>query len=223
MILCSAAAAIAFPKKRFRYRAGVLHSANDEPAAVLQPAKFDCIRGRFLQTICGREKSDSAVVTYTPYKKLDHGISLWYCEGDIHRDLGPASIDGDYRLAWRKGDSCVGWHKYHRGKQMASGANTFTGGLGAYKPQLDPCRACTKSCSKVAARDTILHSQDANFGEQVLQYLTAYTYQTCVGTLIECSRYGQQIPDAAVWYRVAKSPDREKTFCHDAVRLDRRR
>ena len=81
-----------FAHRRFRYRAGVLHSANDEPAAVFAPNSRMYMKGAYLTEMCVNRS-----VTYKSCMSLIYRQSRWYCTGELHRDYGPAvELHRDY-------------------------------------------------------------------------------------------------------------------------------
>jgi hypothetical protein len=85
-----------FAHRRFRYRAGALHSANDEPAAVFAPNSRAYMKGVYLAKVYGNDTygndTSFGAAIYRTRRSLKHGQTRWYCDGELHRDYGPAVV-----------------------------------------------------------------------------------------------------------------------------------
>jgi hypothetical protein len=167
----------AFEHRQFRYRAGVLHSANNEPAAVFAPNSRALMQGAYLIEI-GDFGRDKLTATFKVRRCLRGGQSRWYCAGELHRDYGPA-VTGVYF------DPTLGrlrpwWYKYDHGKQMAPEKNMHMGEPAELSPRMRAYCGC--GCVRLVARDSIAFYATGIYpGKQKI----ARVYQTCTGTIIE--------------------------------------
>jgi hypothetical protein len=146
MLLAAAATCnLLFANRQLRYRAGLLHSVNDEPAAVFvagtvfapnapppaPSADFPAgrafnISGSYLFTIGLCDNGNGKSVRYTTSRPLYCGQSRWYFAGELHRDYGPAVTGATNSRIWGRA-ATPWWCKYHHGKQMATEKNTYMG------------------------------------------------------------------------------------------------
>ena len=183
---------------RYRYRDGLLHSENNEPAIVCR-MDFNTnrhIRGAYLSSVHYTElwqpmRSVRVSAASPSAVARPRTENRWYDRGDIHREYGPAVVGEHY------------WYKYHRGVQAAPPANSYTGIAAACcRRLLDFCTSdqCSGCVSLVA------FSLLTDCRETVWLKVPIFVYRTCAGVVLECSgglasRAYYRVVDADDWGR----------------------
>ena len=136
------------------------------------------VDGLYLTTIATFGEYMSA--PYKSRKRFKHAQSRWYCAGELHRDYGPAVTGTTRSFDGVNMGTSAWWHKYDRGKQMATDSNTFMDELAELCPRM---RAyCVCGCVRLVASGPITYYAPGNApGDRKL----ARVYQTCTGKIIE--------------------------------------
>jgi hypothetical protein len=170
MLRTAASCDVAFGHRQFLYRAGMLHSADDRPAAVLERSDLP-VGGTYLSRLTYLTRLCPLYGSSWWYncKFIGTKHTRWYFAGDLHRDYGPA-VSGS---SW--------WYKCHCGKQMASEANTFMGERGELSSRM---RTYCCGCAKLVALNLAYLEQAESGGT----YEFVGVYQTCGGQILECPR-----------------------------------
>jgi hypothetical protein len=190
MLRATASCDVGFTHKQFLYQAGMLHSADDRPAAVFEsprPASEFTgltlpLRDLYLSTMHTNLRGSNRVFSLVTYSTRKYETcskqTCWYLAGDLHRDYGPA-IAGSYEPDEEHEQAYPWWYKYHRGKQMASETNTFMGERLELSSRM---RAYCCGCAKLVVYELIEHY------DNVLPYQYDYVgvYRTCDDLILEC-------------------------------------
>jgi hypothetical protein len=210
MLRIAATCDTAFAHKQFRYRAGALHSANDEPAAVFAPASvfapaaLTFMRGAYIYSaIRSGAYSRKGRVEYLTQRS-------WYCAGELHRDYGPAVTGATYHHIWDHKITTSWWYKYDHGKQMAPDTNTCMGELTELSPRMRDFCAC--GCVKLVACDTINYHMT---GGPYATVSPVRVYQTCTGSILEIGHAepldSSSVFELASYYRIGAAVE---AGCH---------
>ena len=200
----------AFAHRQLRFRAGVLHSENDEPAAVFAPGSCAPMKNAYLSAICDyrlpgdiseNRNADNKVI-YLSRRQTKCSQMCWYRAGELHRDHGPAVAGTSYMydntmylIGWDRDRSldCHWWYMYYHGKPMASDANSFMGDLTELSHQIRSCCGCGRDCVRLVACDVIL----AVRGSDPPKSCYAFVYRACTGVYLEVPYPGTLIEPCA--------------------------
>ena len=160
----------AFTHMQLRFRAGVLHSGNDEPAAVFAPGSYAPMKNAYLSSIrdFGPEGRAANLAMFLTRRQTKCSQMCWYRAGELHRDHGPA-VDGSTYLhvsgqpVERRYDvhvsgqpvACYWWYMYYHGRLMASDENSFTGAPTELTPLIRSRCDCGRDCVRLVACDVI--------------------------------------------------------------------